>query len=492
MSATVETLRQWRLHPGKMVRDLFKVTPDAWQEDALAKFPSSPRMCMKACTGPGKTALLAWLGWNFTLTRPHPIVGVTSISADNLKANLWTELARWYGKSELLQSQFEMTKTVIYSRECPKTWQIQARTWAKDADPSQIGNALRGLHGEYVMWLLDESGDYPDAIMPVCEAIFSGTPKEAHIVQAGNPIKLGGPLYQATLNQHVWNVIEITADPDDPMRTPRVSVEHAREQIELYGRDNPWVRVNIFGKFPQSSLNTLIGPEDIMAATKRSYHPEEVANSARVLGVDVARFGDDVSVIWPRQGLVAFAPMRYRGIDGIQGAGVVSRKWEDWEVDACFIDDTGGFGSSWIDNLKLLGRAPIPVLFSHEPSDRRYFNKRAEMYFDGAAWIKNGGQLPPISTLGMPELLKAMTQTSYSFKGDRLILEPKEMVKAKLGYSPDDADAFCTGFAQPVSPRNAASRRRVVMKADYDPYAGFARTPQRGGMQAEYDPYGGR
>jgi phage terminase large subunit len=489
--ATIEAFRQWGLHPAKMVRNLFGVTPDAWQHEALEAFPTTPRMCMKACTGPGKTSVLAWIGWNFILTRPHSMIGVTSISADNLKSNLWTELARWYAKSELLRSLFEMTKTTIYARQYPDTWKMEARTWAKDADPSQLGVALRGLHAPYVMWLLDESGDYPDAIMPVCEAIFSGAPKEAHIVQAGNPIKLGGPLYQATQNQNIWKVINITADPDDPMRTPRVSVDHARQQIALYGRDNPWVRVNIFGEFPPSSLNALIGPDEVMAATRRSYHPDNSAHSARVLGVDVARFGDDASVIWPRQGLVAFNPIRQRGIDGIQGAGIVSRKWEDWEADACFVDDTGGFGSSWIDNLRLLGRAPIPVLFSHEPIDRRYYNKRAEMAFEAAQWIKDGGQLPPIETPGMPELLAAMTRTSYSFKGDRLILEPKDMVKVKLGYSPDDFDGLILTFAQPVAPRRAGQRRRVLMKAEYDPFEEFNRKPQRG-MAVEFDPYGGR
>ena len=191
----------------------------------MAKFPTLPRMCMKACTGPGKTAVLAWIGWNFALTRLHPMIGVTLISSDNLKANLWTELARWHARSDILQSMFEQTKTLIYHKQHPKTWQIQARSWAKDADEMQIGNALRGLHADYAMWLADETGDYPNAIMPVLEAIFSGNPKEAHIVQAGNPIKLDGPLYKATLNPNVWTLINITADPDNPPnRTPRVSV----------------------------------------------------------------------------------------------------------------------------------------------------------------------------------------------------------------------------------------------------------------------------
>ena len=74
------------------------------------------------------TALLAWLGWNFLLTRPHPIVGCTSVSGDNLKANLWTELARWRARAPLLEKLFDQTKTEIFSREHPKTWRMEART----------------------------------------------------------------------------------------------------------------------------------------------------------------------------------------------------------------------------------------------------------------------------------------------------------------------------------------------------------------------------
>jgi hypothetical protein len=133
-----------------------------------------------------------------------------------------------------------------------------------DATPEQIGNALAGLHADYVAWFMDETGDYPDAIMPTVEAIFAGSPKVARIVQAGNPTRLSGPLYPAVSKaRHLWRVIDITADPDDPRRTPRVSVDHAREQIGLYGRDNPWVLINIFGEFPPSSLNALIGPEEV-------------------------------------------------------------------------------------------------------------------------------------------------------------------------------------------------------------------------------------
>jgi hypothetical protein len=205
----------------------------------------------------------------------------------------------------------------------------------------------------------------------------------------------------------------------------------------------------VFGQFPPASLDTLIGPDECRAATTRAWRPEDIAGAARILGVDVARFGDDASVIFPRQGLVAFPPLRFRNIDGTQGAGAVARKWTDWGADACFVDDTGGFGGSWIDNLRRLGRAPIGIAFSGRANDPRYDNKRTEMYFEAVDWIRRGGQLPPGQA--SHELIAALSQTTYSFRGDRLLLEPKEQVKARLGYSPDDADAFVLTFAQPVT-----------------------------------------
>lgn len=427
------------------------------------------------------TAVLAWIGWNLLLTRPYSFGGATSISGQNLYANLWPELSRWYAKSKVLQGIFEMTRAAIFARSAPATWRLEARTWAKDATAEQIGNALSGLHGTYPFWLLDESGGMPESILPICESIFAGNPVEAHIVQAGNPIQRSGPLYRAAMRaRDLWRVVRITGDPDDPDRSPRIPVEYAREQIRQYGQDNPYVRVRIFGEFPEGDFNSLIAPDEVEASFRRLYREHDISNSAKVLGVDVARFGDDASVVFPRQGLQGFKPLVYRNLDGIQGAGAVARKWVDWDVDACFIDASGGFGASWTDQLRMLGKSPIGVQFAGEAHDKsRYYNKRTEMYFDCVEWIKRGGALP-----ACPELVAGLGETTYIFKGDRLLLEPKEDVKARIGYSPDHADALALTFAEPVQRASARGRPGVAI-SDYDPHAHWHRDPAR---TTEYDP----
>jgi phage terminase large subunit len=343
-------------------------------------FAHSPRIAMKSCKGPGKSCILAILAWNFLLCYPHSIAGATSINAPNLYSNLWVELARWKAKAKgnLLEGLFETTTKEIRHREHPETRKLQARTWKADATPEQIGNALAGLHADYVAWFMDETGDYPDAIMPTVEAIFAGSPRVARIVQAGNPTRLSGPLYTAVSKaRHLWTVIDITADPDDPRRTPR----HAREQIGLYGRDNPWVLVNIFGQFPPSSLNALIGPEEVRAAMARYWQPLQIGSAPEVLGVDVARFGDDQSIICCRQGIQVFEFKTYRNLDSTQGASEVTRAWSAFDADACFVDDTGGFGSGWLDQLRVLGCSPIAVSFAGKAHEHgRFRNMRGDVF----------------------------------------------------------------------------------------------------------------
>lgn len=468
--AAADKLQRWKHHPDQFVEEEFGVTPDPWQREVLQAFPTCQRIAMPASKGPGKTACEAWLIWNFLLTRRHPKVAATSISEDNLRDNLWTELAKWQGKSPLLRHLFRWTKSRIEAKEAPETWWCAARSWSKTADRQQQSATLAGLHADYLLFVIDESGGVPDAVMASAEAALS-TGIDTKIVQAGNTTHREGPLYRAcTSERRLWKVVRISGDPDDPNRSPRVSVEWARQQIEKYGRNNPWVLVNVFGEFPPSSINTLIGPDEIMAAEKRSYREHDIAHAARVLGIDVAREGDDASVMFPRQGLVAFTPTEWRNIDGIQGAGAVSRKWDEWDADACFIDNTGGFGAAWIDCLRLLRRNPIPVLFSGEPHDKRYYNKRAEMYFDAVQWIKDGGQLPPC-----PELGQALTQTTYTFRGDRLLLEDKAQIKERIGMSPDHADAFVETFAEPIMRHGVklpgVGRTNRRFRAEYDPFA---------------------
>lgn len=451
-----EKLLRWQRDAVAFVRECIGVEPDAWQLDALAAIsrPDTERLAMKACKGPGKTAVLAWIVLWFLVTRPQSKIACTSITGDNLSTNLWPELSKWISRSAFLGAVLEWSKTRVSVKEAPENWFAVARAWSQSADPQQQADALAGIHADHVLFVLDESGGIPQAIMTTAEAVLASG-KETKIVQAGNPTSIDGPLYRACVtDKRLWHVVTITGDPDDPQRSPRIKVEWARQQITQYGRDNPWVKINVLGEFPPSSINALLGPADVDAAMLRKL-PESAYNWADVqIGVDVARYGDDRTVIFPRQGLQALQPLVLRHSHGAAVSADIAtsimRVCASLKTRRVVMDATGGWAAGARDVLVTAGYMPLEVQF-HAPcktidgKDPKYKNRRAEMHFGLSEWVKNGGCLPNI-----PELLGELTVPTYTVREDgKFQIEAKEQVKERLGRSPDLADALALTFAFP-------------------------------------------
>jgi phage terminase large subunit len=269
-------------------------------------------------------------------------------------------------------------------------------------------------------------------------------------LQAGNPTSHSGMLYAAaTQLRDKWFIIRITGDPDDPRRSKRIDITWAGEQIRLWGRDNPWVMSFILGLFPPGGINSLLGPEDVEAAMRRHLKEEQYAFSQRRLGVDVARYGDDRTVIFPRQGLAAFRPIIMRGASTDQIAARVMMAKNTWDADMELVDGSGGWGAGVVDSMRLARATPIEVMFSGKAIDPRFHNKRAEMYFEMADWVKRGGALP-----NLPELVKELTQQTYTIKNGKFLMEEKEQIKQRLGFSPDLGDGLALTFGMPDQPRH--------------------------------------
>lgn len=478
MTPAQAKIKTWREQPAKFVHDQFGVTPDKWQEKVLEVFPSMQpdkiRISMQACAGPGKSAVLAWVGWNFLSCYgdrgEHPKGAAVSVTGDNLADNLWPEFSKWQSRSSYLTKAFTWTKSRIFAKDHPETWFIAARSFSKTADSEEQGRTLSGLHSKYVLALIDESGDIPLAVAKAAEQALSTKPKFGKILQAGNPTSVEGILHAAaTTLRHLWHIVRITGDPDDSDRSPRIDIDWARAQIETYGRENPWVMAYILGQFPSSSINTLLGADVVADALGRHLREDAYSFSQKRLGVDVARFGDDRTVIFPRQGLAAMKPVIMRGARTPDIAARVALAKSRWNSELEFVDGTGGYGSGVIDALLQGGHSPHEVQFAGKPIDIRYANKRAEMWFDMADWIKRGGAIP-----NMPELGRELTAPTYTFVKGKFLLEPKEQIKKRLGFSPDLADALALTFALPDMPANPGHMIGVEndvnkCKSDYDP-----------------------
>ena len=205
--------------------------------------------------------------------------------------------------------------------------------------------------------------------------------------------------------------------------------------------------------FTASRTDVLIPIDLVLAAQKRLYNEYELRGAPKILGVDPARFGDDRSVIIRRQGLQSFAPRVLAKLDNVQLAGLVAQEIKDFRPDAVFVD--AGQGAGVIDVLRSLGYEVTEVPFGGAPLQAgRYRNKRAELWGEMAEWIRHGGALPEQETTLANELASAV----YDFdEAGKMRLEAKDKIKARLGKSPDLADALALTFAAPVASREQRS-----------------------------------
>lgn len=434
--------------------------PDPWQAEVLeaigahglAGNTESLRLAVASGHGVGKTALVAWLVLWFLSTRPHPQVVVTANTAAQLNAKTWRELAKWH-RLAINAHWFEWTATRLALRRHAQTWFAAAVPWSKDRP-----EAFAGTHEAHVLVVYDEASGIDDAIWEVTEGAM--TTPGALWAAFGNPTRSDGRFADCFGRfAHRWRRWHV-----DSRAASRADRRQIERWVADYGEDSDFVRVRVRGVFPRVAISRFI-PESL---AEEARHRPGVADAAAaaVMGVDVARFGDDHSVILLRQGRVVRDIVRLHGLDTMQLADRVAELAVLWRPRALFVDGVG-VGGGVVDRLRQLGHRPIEVNAGARASDeRRFANLRAQMWSRLRDWLVAGGALPREDAALAAEL----AAPGYGFDArNRLLLESKDDMKARGVGSPDAADALALTFAHPLAPR-ADMPRQTVAETDYDPF----------------------
>ena len=449
---SAKVMKLWQLRPEVFMADAFNVTLDAWQLDAVELYKHNQRLAMICSKGPGKTMLLAMFGWHFFLTNKLPKIAALSISSKNLKANLWAELALWGSRSDLVIKSATVKSERITLNGYEKMSFIDARSYEKDADESQQASALAGLHADNVAFLLDEGGSVPDSVIITGDAALSGVDapgKKARLIVAANPERPSGLIYRASkgITAQPWVTLHVSGDPDDPKRASRVSKDWARALIQEYGRDSVYTKINVFGEYPTVSEESLLTEEEINESCRRMVAEDILKPYETIMGIDVARGGVDSSVLAIRRGkkVLRLVPLS-SSLDGPELAGQVVHYANEFKVNRVVIDTTGGYGGPIYDLLRYQHRFDVQgVNYSSKArDDKQYGNIRSEMYCKLRDWVRSGGQL-----LNDPRLKADLMAPKISFLKGKFVLEAKELIKKRLGRSPDRSDALCQTFISP-------------------------------------------
>ena len=325
-------------------------------------------------------------------------------------------------------------------------------------------DALRGLYFDGIV--MDEVAQmkpevWHEIIRPALAdrqgwALFIGTPKGANLF---SELYHHAAAEQAKGNKD-WCAMSFPVTQTEALSKDEIEALKTELSENAYKQE-------MLCDFNAASDDVLIPLDLVNEAMQRSYQEHVYINAPLVLGVDVARFGDDASVLFYRRGLVAERPIVVRKLDNMALADRVVSEIVQRKPDAVFVD--AGQGAGVIDRVRQLGFDVTEVPFGSKAlKQNRFFNRRMEMWHNCLEWLKTGGALPP------DEGLKAeLSCPTYSFNNAGLMqLEKKEDIKERLGHSCDEADALCLTFAAPVARAfdvTLAERRQEATK--YDPLA---------------------
>lgn len=430
--------------------------PELWQREilrdlglGLISVERAIQLARASGHGIGKSALVAWIIL-WAISTFEDTRGVVTANTENqLKTKTWVEVAKWY-RLFLARELFKLTATALFSAdpEHERTWRIDMVPWSE-----RNTEAFAGLHnqGKRILVVFDEASAIPDVIWEVTEGALTDRNTQIIWICFGNPTRNKGRFRECFTGgkfAHRWKSAAIDS------RTVRFT---DKEQIarweQDYGADSDFFRIRVRGVFPRVDSESFIPYDLARAAVGRDVGPQ-AANV--LLGVDVGRFGDDPSVIYPRCGRDASSrPVEvYYGLDTMSFVQKIVHAFHHYRAAYIFVDE-GGVGGGVVDRLRQLRIPVIGVDFGSNPdgtnleSGVRYANKRAEIWGGLRDWLSGGSIIERIPGSDLT-LVDELIGPNYGLNGREAIqLESKKDMRRRGVPSPNVADALACSFALP-------------------------------------------
>jgi hypothetical protein len=436
--------------PVGFVTIVLGATPDAWQARVMRDVARGERrISVRAGHGVGKSAFCAWLSiWHMVCRYPQKTV-MTAPTAGQLFDALFVEVKYWINKLPApIRALFEMTSEKVTLKAAPEASFISARTSSADRP-----EALAGIHSEYVLLIVDEASAVPEPVFESAAGSMSG--HSAATILIGNPTRNSGMFFRT---HHAlaseWRTYHVSC-----LDSPRVAPDFVKQISDTYGPDSGAYRVRVLGEFALRDDDTLIPAELVDSAMSRDVVLDP--KQPLVYGIDVARFGDDRSVLCKRRGNVVTEFRVWQGLDLMQLTGAVVHEAKLDKPDEMCVDSIG-LGSGVADRLRELGFVVRDVNVSESSAMNPTAAKlRDELWLSVKEWLNaRACKLPK-----MDDLRQELVAPTYTFTSNsRVKVESKADLKRRGMRSPDLADSLCLTFASIASRVGGRSPRWVPGK----------------------------
>lgn len=391
--------------------------------------------------GIGKSAFISMsINWAMSTAEDCKVV-VTANTGTQLATKTVPEIHKWFRLS-YNSHWWDMKATSITVRdpEHAKLWRADMVPWSKENT-----EAFAGLHnqGKRILLIFDEASAIDESVWQVAEGAMTDESTEIIFLAFGNPTQNVGRFRECFGKfKHRWKTFQI-----DSRNVEGTNKAQIAKWIEDYGEDSDFVRVRVRGEFPRAGSTQFIASDVVSSA--RHYKAEGYGTLPKVLSIDVARFGDDQTVIGTRQGRCARILSKYRGLDTVQVAERVI-EWMSKERPDAVIIDGDGIGAGVIDQIKYRGFGDRLFEFHGGAAANdasAYFNRRAEVWGAMRDWLRAGAEIPDD-----PELEADLTGPEYGFSNkSQLQLERKDDMKKRGLSSPDCGDMLSMSFAVNVA-----------------------------------------
>lgn len=404
-------------------------------------------------------------------------------------AVIWWVLTRYRGYAVITAPSFEQVKDPVWKevrrihQECAakgidlggKLSLDPATGWTLPGDRKAFGRStdkaerMQGTSSPNILYVVDEASGYPVQLWQPLIGNMAGGGK---LLATSNPTQTSGEFYDAFAtvkdpnpcaacgSEHgLWKTLQLRSDQTPNYRERRrvipglAEYDWVEERRREWGEESAAFQVRIIGNFPSQGDNAVV-PLGLVQSAQQRYADTE-ADGLLNIGVDVARFGDDETVIYPMRGRKALTPKIIQGFDNVDVAGEVLKLARELrtglgERPRVKIDEIG-IGSGVVDILsRNTDVETIGVNVSEAADADGYTRLRDQLWFGIKDWLRDGGAIPDD-----PRLMSELVAPIYKFDTQgRMQVQSKDDIKKTLKRSPDRADALALAIYRPTSSEN--------------------------------------
>lgn len=466
IAATAHTLSwpsiKYQEDPAAFARDILGVRLWHRQVEIIEAVRDNTKVTVRSGHKIGKGMCAATLALWFYSSFPRARVVLTSTTAKQVDGILWREVQILKSQSgTCLDCRDEAERLhpdrPEYPRPCPHSAVIDgdihelARSGLKSNDFREIigttaseAEAMAGTSGANLLYIADEASGIPDFIF---EAIDGNMAGGAKLAMFSNPTKTDGRFYESHKSEKrdLYKQIHVSSIEAAKTGIPGLATQDwiVWMAAEHGGTDSGEFLIRVKGEFAPTHTQKVIPLSLIDEAIER--WARTVAEGPLVIGVDVARFGDDDTAIAARRGKKVLEIVTKNGLDEHGVTQLTLELADKYRAprEFCTINvDAAGVGIPVVIELNKQRGHYNKIVGIHPGQEARqpgqFHSMRDQLWFSTQLWLRGGGALPPDQRLA-----EELHAPRYSFDDarNRKRVESKDITRKQIKRSPDRADA---------------------------------------------------